>query len=180
VTPETVAATPTITTMTKSSKPSVGNFRSISCSFTSLTRRPPHKTLPKRRVRSGQVGNPDARRTKLSYDGRERMESRPESVLNTSGILGNRMRGMQDLKEYSGRGGGTLSRLGLGTRCCERRCLCIDILSMSAARNRITGKLRVSGRINWVGLALRLGWKSSFWGPQASKLSHSASGAAVL
>lgn len=65
VTPETVAATPTITTMTKSSKPSVGNFRSISCSFTSLTRTPPHKTLPKRRVRSGQVGNPDARRTKL-------------------------------------------------------------------------------------------------------------------
>ena len=45
-------------------------FRSISCSFIGLTRALPHRTLPKRRIRPGQVGSPDARTTKLSHDGR--------------------------------------------------------------------------------------------------------------
>jgi hypothetical protein len=40
------------------------------------------------------------------------MRPRAESVLNTAGVLAKRMRGMQDLKGYSGRDGGKLSRLG--------------------------------------------------------------------
>jgi hypothetical protein len=87
-------------------------FRSISCSFIGLTRTLPHRTLPKRRVRPGQVGSPMRERQNFPMvDGGE-MRPRAESVLNTAGVLAKRMRGMKDLKGYSGRDGGKLSRLG--------------------------------------------------------------------
>ena len=105
-------------------------FRLISCL--------PHRTLPKRRVRPGQVGSPDARTTKLSHDGRRRMRPRAESVLNTAG----------DPSEQNARNarfeGVILEEMGancqgsgnwairLRTPCYQWRCLCIDTLSVSA------------------------------------------------
>lgn len=120
-------------------------FRLISCSLISLTRTLPHRTLPKRRVRPGQVGSPDARTTKLSHDGRGRMRPRAESVLNTAG----------DPSEQNARNarfeGVILEEMGancqgsgnwairLRTPCCQWRCLCIDTLSVSA-QDRIRQK----------------------------------------